>query len=228
MTVGQAQGLVNKEIKIENVINIGTITLPNLLDESLLEPETIATQNSALAEKALVLTQENTADLKAVDKFGVRAHTINRKQHPLNQTRWCFDPFYSKPKKLASSISGRTNFGETGRFCAVALHDHHCLYQGKIETAVEYQNRTYSFSNDNSFEAFMMDPRKYLEGEIKCPPLRISFAGSFGSGKSTFIKKLAEKAPNVPVVILPEHTEGHALKDFLVSLFTEEVQYRCR
>eukprot|EP00731_Ephydatia_muelleri_P001087 Em0001g1087a len=89
----------------------------------------------------------------------------------------------------------RKPWGDSGRFCPVALKESGVLWPGRRDIAVKYREKLYCFSSQANKEMFEKNPTVYTAGDspLQLPPIRLFLLGAKGSGKTTLGRQLAEK-----------------------------------
>lgn len=90
--------------------------------------------------------------------------------------RWLFEPFpipqYDKVPFSAAqdeeneeSKLKRKPWGDSGRFCPVALKESGVLWPGRRDIAVKYREKLYCFSSQANKEMFEKNPTVYTAGD---------------------------------------------------------------
>eukprot|EP00051_Salpingoeca_urceolata_P019620 m.288770 g.288770 ORF g.288770 m.288770 type:complete len:1610 (-) comp19453_c0_seq5:24-4853(-) len=87
-------------------------------------------------------------------------------------------------------------WGDTGRFCPVALRDQQLLRAGSSDFAARYQGRFYRMHSEAARDAFVANPPAYLAGSLSAPtlpPPRFCFVGPPFAGKTLVARRFARR-----------------------------------
>jgi len=114
-------------------------------------------------------------------------------------------------------------YGETGRFCPVALRRDGILFPGLPGVAAQYRNAYYHFSNEEARAEFLENPLLYAPATsvLQPPPCRIIVVGPPGAGKTTQCRRLARRHRLIHVSFqdriseianMPDHKHFEAIK----------------